>query len=82
MAADFDMPLKRFQKLFKRELEQGDAEGRHNLLTKLYDIAETGENLNALLFWVKARCGWRDTGVTRAQSIFEWPQVSVEWNGK
>jgi len=54
--------LPKVQRLFRLELKQGAATGREQALQKLHTIAISGENLNALLFSVKARCGWRDTG--------------------
>ncbi|MGH9624836.1 MAG: hypothetical protein ACRD4G_10920 [Bryobacteraceae bacterium] len=64
IASQLRLPLPQLQKRFKFELKTGAAEGRAQALTRLHTIALSGENLNALTFWVKARCGWRDTGTT------------------
>ncbi len=58
------LALPKFQKIFKLELKNGAAEGREQALRKLHTIAMSGKNLAALTFWIKARCGWRDTGTT------------------
>jgi hypothetical protein len=62
IAVQLEIPLKRLRKKFQRELQQGDAEGKQQALDKLRDSAMSGKNISALIFWVKARCGWRDTG--------------------
>jgi hypothetical protein len=62
IAAQLRLPLRKLQNIFRRELKQGAAEGREQALRKLHAVAISGENLSALTFWVKARCGWRDTG--------------------
>jgi hypothetical protein len=62
IAAQLRLPLKKLQRLFRSELQEGAAEGKQNALDKLKVIALSGENISALIFWVKANCGWRDTG--------------------
>lgn len=64
IASQLRLRLPKFQKIFKLELENGAAEGREQALRKLHAIAISGKNLAALTFWVKARCGWRDTSTT------------------
>lgn len=62
IAADLQIPLKRLQKHFRCELARGEALGKHQVLEKLFDNASSGNNMAATSLWVKARCGWRDTG--------------------
>lgn len=62
IAAKICLPVQKVQKLFKHELRQGAAEGKELALKKLHEIAIAGENFPALSFYIKARCGWRDTG--------------------
>jgi len=64
IAADLQIPLKRLQKRFRRELERGEALGKHTVLEKLFDNASSGNNMAATSLWVKARCGWRDSGAS------------------
>ena len=66
IAAQLHLAVPKLQKLFKLQLEHGAAEGREQALRKLHAIAISGENLSALTFWIKARCGWRDTGATQS----------------
>ncbi|HEX7361417.1 MAG TPA: hypothetical protein VF283_13085 [Bryobacteraceae bacterium] len=66
IASQLRLPLPQLQKRFKLELKSGAAEGREQVLKKLHTSALSGENLSALIFWVKARCGWRDTGTTQS----------------
>ncbi|MGH9653192.1 MAG: hypothetical protein ACRD6B_06970, partial [Bryobacteraceae bacterium] len=51
-------------------------------LKKLHTSALCGENLSALIFWVKARCGWRDTGAIQSvpQTIRYRPAFMLEPN--
>ena len=84
IAIELQIPLKRLQKRYRRELERGVVQGKHQMLEKLFENAATGSNLAATSLWVKARCGWRDTGVSSnaphvVQSLLEivckrtWP---------
>ncbi|MGH9654237.1 MAG: hypothetical protein ACRD6B_12340 [Bryobacteraceae bacterium] len=66
IACQLRLSLPKLQKKFKLELQSGAAEGREQALRKLHTIALSGENVSALTFWVKARCGWRDTGTTQS----------------
>lgn len=66
IASQLRLVLPKLQKIFKLELENGAAEGREHVLRKLHTIAMSGKNLAALTFWVKARCGWRDTGASQS----------------
>ena len=68
IAAELSLPSQKVQKLFKRELQQGAAQGKVQALTKLHEIAVAGENFSALSFYVKARCGWRDTGTPAGET--------------
>ncbi len=62
IAAELQLPLKRLQKRFRRQLEQGSVQGRHQVLEQLYENAQSGSNMAAASLWLKAKCGWRDTG--------------------
>jgi hypothetical protein len=76
------MPLKRVHRLFRAELREGEAHGKQTILKKLYEAASSGENLNAMLFWVKAKCGWRDTGVRESVAALAWPPFVLKLNTK
>ena len=77
IANHLKLSLKRLQKKFKHELREGAAEGNRQVLKALHDAARSGSNMAATALWVKARCGWRDTGavpqsgkIIRSQVIF------------
>ncbi len=77
IADELQIPLKRLQKRFKRELEQATAQGKTGVLQKLYDMAISGSNTTATVFWIKAKCGWRDTGKAETPAP-EWPPFVVQ----
>ena len=62
IASELQIPLKRLQKRFRRELERASVQGKHDVLEKFFENATSGSNMAATSLWVKARCGWRDTG--------------------
>lgn len=62
IAAQLRVPLPKLEKIFKDELSEGAAHGRELALRKLHSLAISGDSVPILSFWVKAQCGWRDTG--------------------
>ena len=64
IAAELQIPVGRVRKRFRRELERGEAMGKHTVLQKLFENAASGNNMPATSLWVKSRCGWRDTGAS------------------
>ena len=64
IAAELQIPVARVRKRFRRELERGEAMGKHTVLQKLFENAASGNNMPATSLWVKSRCGWRDTGAS------------------
>lgn len=70
IAADLKIPLKRLQKRFRRQLEIGAARGRNQMLRMFFAKAASGDHPQSTTFWLKARCGWRDTG-----AVTESPEV-------
>jgi len=63
IAAELLISRTRLKKYFRRELKQGEAKGKHTILENLYEAAASGSSNAATTFWVKSKCGWRDTGV-------------------
>ena len=63
IATQLRVPLPKMQKAFRQELKEGAAGGREHALKKLHATAVLGDNIHALTFWIKSKCGWRDTGV-------------------
>lgn len=62
IATELQIPVNRLQKRFRRELDRGAVQGRNQVLEKLFENAQSGSNMAAASLWVKAKCGWRDTG--------------------
>jgi hypothetical protein len=62
IAAEIGSSVRKLEKLYRRELKKGAAQGREQVLQKLHEIARRGQNASLVTFYVKAQCGWRDTG--------------------
>lgn len=69
MAALFGVPRKQIRLEHKLELRKGRAEGNLKVLDALHEAASSGKNMTATMFWLKARCGWRDTGPAQESNI-------------
>lgn len=78
IAAELNLPLKKVQKLFRYELQQGDLEGKREVLSKMYETAKSGSNITAMIFWLKARCGWSDTGLSHKKPATKLPPFIVK----
>jgi hypothetical protein len=76
IAVQLQMPVKRLQKRFRQDLEQGEAEGKHEVLTRLHESAKSGSSTTASIFWAKARCGWRDSGRSDNPAM-DWPDLVI-----
>lgn len=63
IATQVKLSLKKLRRIHKHDLRQGAAEGNRQVLESLHKAAKSGSNIAATALWVKARCGWRDTGV-------------------
>ncbi|MGO9062163.1 MAG: phBC6A51 family helix-turn-helix protein, partial [Candidatus Binataceae bacterium] len=46
---------------FNEALEKGRAAGHDTVTSKLFELVRAG-NVAAIIFYLKARCGWRDQG--------------------
>jgi hypothetical protein len=64
IAAELQIPLKRLQKRYRREIEKSRAIAKNEMLAHLYETAKSRTNTAATMFWVKTQCGWRDTGAS------------------
>ena len=56
---------------FRHELDQGSIDATIKVSQSLFQMATTGKNVAAAIFWMKARAGWR-----------EKQQVEVEHSGE
>lgn len=45
---------------FRRELDRGSVEATATVAQTLYQMATSGQNTAASIFWMKARGGWRE----------------------
>ena len=76
---------KTLRKHFRDDLDRGMAEANVKVGQSLFNMATTGNNVAAAIFWMKARAGWREKqeaetestswyiqGVPEAASEEEW----------
>jgi hypothetical protein len=77
IAALMSIPVKRLRTRFRSELQTGLAEGKQQVLDRLYEAASSGSNLSATIFWIKSVCGWRDTGAAQSAAA-QWPAFVVQ----
>jgi hypothetical protein len=52
---------KTLRKHFRRELDVGLIEANSAVAKRAYEMAEAGDPPAATFFWLKCRCGWRET---------------------
>ena len=60
IATHFEMDAKTLRKHFRRELDRGMVEANVKVAQSLFNMATTGGNVAAAIFWMKARAGWRE----------------------
>lgn len=51
---------KTLRKHFRRELDGGTLEANAKVAQSLFNMATSGKNVAAAIFWMKARGGWRE----------------------
>ena len=51
---------KTLRKHFREELDRGSVEATAKVAQSLFQMATTGKNVAAAIFWMKARAGWRE----------------------
>jgi len=51
---------KTLRKHFRDELDRGATEATVKVAQSLFQMATTGKNVAAAIFWMKARAGWRE----------------------
>jgi hypothetical protein len=73
-------------KHFARELEEGRYEANAKVAKSLFKQATDGENVTAMIFWLKTRAGWREQqpdqpAATQQQTVMLVPyfQTKDEW---
>lgn len=51
--------LKSFERLYRSELQRGQAEADAAVMTALHELAKSGKSIQATLAWAKERLGWQ-----------------------
>lgn len=69
IAADLGIPVDELDNLYSSELKKGAASGRERALQTIRDLAIEERQTTALIFWIKAQCGWRDTGSSQSLNL-------------
>jgi len=82
LAAYLNMPVERVKRMFRRDLALYTAEAKHEVLSKLFESAKSGNNTTAGIFWTKSRYGWRDAGVREGAAQLPWTKLKVEIDGE
>lgn len=60
IATLLDIDDKTLRKHFRRELDRGSIEATVKVAQTLFQMATSGQNTAAAIFWMKARAGWRE----------------------
>ena len=58
---------KTLRRYFREELDRAAPEANARVAQTVYQMATTGKNVTAAIFWLKARAGWRDYAVSYAR---------------
>ena len=51
---------KTLRKYFREELDRGQLEANGKVAQALYQMATSGKNVAAMMFWLKCRAGWSE----------------------
>ena len=60
IATLLELDPKTLRKHFRRELDRGSIEATAKVAQTLFQMATSGENTAAAIFWMKSRAGWRE----------------------
>lgn len=60
IAAYIEIDPKTMRKHFRVELDRGSLEAMAKVAQSLFNMATSGDNVAAAIFWMKARAGWRE----------------------
>lgn len=66
---------------FRVELDSAATKANATIGSKLFDLAKAG-NITAIIFWLKARAGWRDQPIVDAAQNTKPPDFVVELTGQ
>jgi integrase len=60
IATHLGIDAKTLRKHFRQDLDRGMVEATAKVAQSLFQMATTGKNVAAAIFWMKARAGWRE----------------------
>lgn len=60
IATLLDIDAKTLRVHFRRELDRGSVEATVKVAQTLFQMATSGQNTAAAIFWMKVRAGWRE----------------------
>lgn len=60
IAVVLGVTAKTLRKHFRLELDRGAARANARVGQRLFEMASSGQNTAATIFWLKARAGWRE----------------------
>jgi hypothetical protein len=69
IAVLIDVDLATLREHFRRDLTRGAAEGTAKVAQSLFTMATREMNVTAMIFWMKARAGWRERFDTTHQLL-------------
>ncbi len=78
IAVLLDIDAKTLRKYFHPELERGSVEATAKVAQSLFQLATTGKNVAAAIFWMKARAGWREKHELQVTTGTDLTQLSDE----
>ena len=78
IAVLLDIDPKTLRKHFHPELERGSVEATAKVAQSLFQMATSGKNVAAAIFWMKARAGWREKHEVRVTSGDDLTQYTDE----
>ena len=61
IATHIGIDAKTLRKHFRDELDRGSVEATAKVAQTLFHLATVDKNVAAVIFWMKARAGWRET---------------------
>lgn len=77
IATLLDITPKTLRKHFRSELDLGAIEANAKVLESLFQMATSGKNTAATIFWVKTRCGYKEQPKEGASGEQAPPQLVV-----
>lgn len=78
IATLLEITPKTLRKHFRDELDRGALEANAAVMGSLLQLATSGKNASATIFWVKTRCGLREKQRPEDKPAQEVPQLVVK----